>query len=167
MSSRFPFLSVLAVFALSSCLRDSNPSNFTTSPPTVQSLVGTYVPTVHTTELLKATGKYPASKSAITLKDDGGITIDNVPDWWLTSYGEAKGKFDSGSGKWTLDRNKGWWILMASFQTESGQFSSPVPRTGNVTAMLSLVGQKPPYTLQLTVSDPNADVTMQYEKQAE
>jgi hypothetical protein len=149
---------------LTSCFHDANPSDFTLGQPSVKDLVGTYAPTEHTTELLKATGKYPASNSSITLKDDGSIIIANVPDWWLTSFGEARGKFDNGTGTWTIDRNKKWWLLVASFPTATAQFSSSVPRSGHVTAMLSLVGQKPPYTLQLSVSDPNADVAMQYQK---
>ena len=158
------FLVVTLGLTLSSCMRDANPSNFTLGQPTVKALTGTYVPTEHTTELLKATGKYPISNSSITLGDDGSISIVNVPDWWLTSFGEAKGQFDNGRGTWTIDRSKSWWLLVASFPTETAKFSSSVPRSGHVTAMLSLVGQKPPYTLQLSVSDPNAEVTMQYQK---
>lgn len=157
-------LLVIVGLLLTSCFRDANPSDFTLGQPSVKDLVGTYTPTVHTTELLKATGKYPVQNSSITLKDDGTIIIANVPDWWLTSFGEAAGKFDNGSGTWTIDRNKKWWLLVASFPTATAQFSSSVPRSGHVTAMLSLVGQKPPYTLQLSVSDPNADVAMQYQK---
>jgi hypothetical protein len=164
MSFRISIFSVCTAVVLSSCLRESNPSNYTAAPPIVEALAGTYLPTEHTTELLKATGKYPSAKSSITLGDDGAISIENVPDWWLSSFGEAKGKFDNAKGKWVVDRSRSWYILMATFQTANSQFSTKVPPTGNVTAMISLVGQKPPYLLQLSVSDPNADVTMQYEK---
>ena len=149
------FLAAIGLL-LTSCFHDANPSDFTLGQPSVKDLVGTYKPTEHTTDLLKATGKYPSANSS--------ITISEVPDWWLTSFGEAKGKFDNGSGTWAVDKNKKWWLLVASFPTATAQFSSTVPRSGHVTAMLSLVGQKPPYVLQLSVSDPNADMSMQYER---
>jgi hypothetical protein len=165
MASRF--LVVAVSLLLSSCLRDANPMNYTSGQPPMKELFGTYVPTERTMELLKATGKYSISDSSIKLKDDGTISIVNVPDWWLTSFGEAKGKFDNGHGTWIIDKNKNWWLIVASFPTTTAQFSSSVPTSGHVTAMLSLVGQKSPYTLQLSVSDPNADVAMQYQKVGE
>ena len=157
-------LLTFCVLVLVGCNKVSNPSDYTVNPPKLEDLVGTYVPNQRTHELLKATGKYPNSDSSITLKADGSVLIANVPDWWLTSYNDAKGQFDSGKGDWSLDKNKGWWLLVVSFVTQQAHFSSPVPRTGNVTAMLSLVGQKPPYTLQMSITDPNAEVAMQYQK---
>jgi hypothetical protein len=166
-----PLLRITLAFAailLSSCLREANPSNFTTIAPEAQDLAGTYEPTEHTTELLKASGKYPAAKSSITLKTDGTVKIVNVPDWWLSSYGEAKGKFDNGTGAWSIDKNKNWWLVIANFPTTTASFTTTsVPAKGHVTAMLSLVGQTPPYKLQMNISDPNADLVMQYEKVAE
>lgn len=155
---------LLAALLLTACSRDANPSNYTVGQPKITELMGTYLPTDRTTELLKATGKYTSANSSITLGEDGTITIVNVPDWWLTSFGEAKGNFDNGKGTWTLDKNKNWWLIVASFPTATAQFSTSVPRSGHVTAMLSLVGQKPPYTLQMSIVDPNADVAMQYQK---
>ena len=156
---------LLAALMLSACQRDSNPADYTLNAPEAKDLAGTYLPTTHTTELLRATGKYPVSNSSITLKADGTVTIVNVPDWWLSSFGEAKGKFDNGTGSWTIDKNKNWWLVVASFPTTTAQFTtSAVPVQGHVTAMLSLVGQDAPYTLQLSISDPNADLVMQYEK---
>ncbi len=155
---------ILCALILSGCNKVSNPGNYTVNPPNLEDLVGTYVPNQRTHELLKATGKYPNSDSSITVNKNGSVTITNVPDWWLTSYSDAKGQFDSGDGSWTLDKNKAWWLLVVSFATQKGQFSSPVPRKGNVTAMLSLVGQKPPYILQMSITDPNAEVAMQYQR---
>lgn len=156
---------VSAALCLSGCLREANPSNYTTVNPEPQDLAGTYTPTEHTVELLRASGKYPTAKSSITLNSNGTINIVNVPDWWLSSFGEAKGKFDNGSGQWTIDKNKNWWLVLANFPTTTATFTtSSVPAQGHVTAMLSLVGQKPPYRLQMNISDPNADLVMQYER---
>jgi hypothetical protein len=157
-------LILLCALILSGCNKNSNPTNYTVGPPKLEDLLGTYVPTQRTHELLKSTGKYPNSDSSITLNKNGSVTISNVPDWWLTSYSDAKGQFDNGSGTWTLDKNKDWWLIVLSFTTQHGQFTTSVPGRGHITAMLSLVGQKPPYVLQLSITDPNADVAMQYQK---
>ena len=158
---------LISTLLLSACLREANPSNYTTVPPEAKDLAGTYEPTEHTVELLKASGKYPAAKSSITLKDDGTVNIVNVPDWWLSSFGEAKGKFDNGTGTWTIDKNRNWWLIVANLPTTTASFTtSSIPAKGHVTAMLSLVGQTPPFTLQMNISDPNADLIMQYQKVA-
>ena len=165
MSPLFRSVLLLSAFLLSACLREANPSNFTVVSPEPQDLTGTYTPTEHTIELLKASGKYPAAKSSITLGADGSVKIVNVPDWWLSSFGEARGKFDNGTGSWTIDKNKSWWLVVANFPTTTASFTTAsVPAQGHVTAMMSLVGQKPPFTLQMNISDPNADLVMQYEK---
>lgn len=158
-------LLLLGALLLSACLREANPSNFTATPPEPQDLAGTYVPTEHTVELLRASGKYPVAKSSITLNANGTVNIVNVPDWWLSSFMDAKGKFDNGIGQWTIDKNKSWWLVLANFPTTTASFTTrSVPAKGHVTAMLSLVGQKPPYTLQMNISDPNAELVMQYQK---
>lgn len=154
----------LCSLLLSGCMHEANPDDYTTGTPKIEDLVGTYVPDQHTTELLKATGKYPKAESSITLKENGQIEMVNVPDWWLTSFTETKGRFDSGTGKWTLDKPKNYCLLVVSFNTQSGQFSSSVTTRGNVTAMLSLVGQKPPFMLEMSIAEPNADVAMKYQK---
>jgi hypothetical protein len=164
MICRFPLLTVLLSIALTACSSKSNPQDYTTAQPNFDEMVGAYVPTTATLDLLKATGKYERSDSTITLKDDGTVEITDVPDWWLTSYTEAKGKFDNGKGKWGMDRNKGWWMVVMSFTTQNNSFSSPVPKQGNVTAMLSIIGQKAPYRLQLSIADPNAEIAMEFEK---
>lgn len=163
LSARLLF--VICSLLLSGCNKVSNPSNYTVGPPNFEDLVGTYVPNQRTHELLKSTGKYPNSDSSITLNKNGTITIANVPDWWLTSFSDAKGQFDNGNGSWTLDKNKEWWLIVVSLATQPGQFTTSVPGRGHITAMLSLVGQKPPYILQMSITDPNADVAMQYQKQ--
>ncbi len=152
------------IVLLSSCLRDANPGNYTLGSPKFEDLIGRYVPNQETLELLKATGKYAKSDSSITLKADGSVEFLNMPDWWLTTFRDAQGKFDSATGKWTVDRNRQFWIVVVSFATQSATVSSAVPKRGNVTAMLSLVGQKAPYSLQMSITDTNADVAMQYQK---
>lgn len=162
--ARLRLLLCLFPLLLGGCLRESNPGDYTTITPTIDDLVGTYVPDQRTAELLKATGKYPKAESSITLKDNGQIEMVNVPDWWLTSFTETKGRFDSGNGKWSLDKPKNYCLLVVSFNTQSGQFSGSVATRGNVTAMLSLVGQKAPFVLEMSIADPNADVAMKYQK---
>ena len=159
-------ISCLTTLFIAGCDTKSNPSNYTTSAPKFEELIGTYTPTPQTHDLLKPAGKYPNSDSAITLNEDGTVKMVNVPDWWLTSYTDAKGKFDSGEGKWTMDRNKGWWLIVVTFSTQNNNFTTSLPSKGTVTAMLSLIGQKAPYKLQLSITDPHAEVAMEYQKQA-
>jgi hypothetical protein len=146
-------------------MREPNPQNYTTIVPDLHDLAGTYRPDAKTTQLMTATGKYKSPNSEITLNSDGSININNVPDWWLTSFSDAQGTLDSGRGTWTIDKGRRWCQVVASFPTTEGRFTQPtVPREGHITAMLSLTGQRPPYGIQMTIMDPDAEVVMHYNR---
>jgi hypothetical protein len=96
------------------------------------------------------------------LSRDGTIVFTNVPDWWNTAFGESGGQFDSASGTWKLAlKQNQWWALRVTFPPES-PLASNGKRAVTFTTTVSLIGEKPPYTLHLTIGDPDEGNAMQF-----
>lgn len=157
------FLALLVVLLLAGCTKTSNRKNYTVSEPSKQDLAGTYLPTEGTVKLIVATGRYENKPASIILEADGGLKIANLPDCWLSPYGASRGLLDTGAGSWNLVRNQQWWVLMCSFPSLSNHAGTE-GKSGKVTAVFSLVGQKPPYTLETLISHPDAELIMHFEK---
>jgi len=108
-------------------------------------------------------GHYSTVAPSITLLGDGTIIITNIPDWWLTSFGKPQGGFDAGRGTWTIEKHQEWWALSVGFHDTEG-FSSINHNSGGLGTQMMLVGQKPPYSIYLTVGDPDEAKGMLFER---
>jgi hypothetical protein len=93
------------------------------------------------------------------LRADHTFEVKDVPDWFIT-YGDAGTKLVSGTGTWQLEQVHGWWQLGVEFRESTGQSVFRGPFAMN----FSLVGEKPPYLVHLTIGDPDAGNAMQFQK---
>lgn len=168
MSWRMPVMlhsTAVSLLFLAACAPQTHPRNYALTAPTTAALVGTYQPTAGTTTLIAAMGKYENRPSSITLHADGQMEITNLPDCWIEPYHRARGIFDSGNGTWTLVRQQQWYVLLCKFHALTPHDRSEEKR-GNLTAIIFLVGQQPPYTLETIVTHPDADLALRFEKAA-
>ena len=160
-------LTLLAVLALSGCQYDPHtreyPASETTPKPRVQDLSGTYFPTPEAQAFIKNQGHYPSAKTFIVLSRNGTFRFSNVPDCWHTESGDSHGKFDSGSGRWTIENYQEWWDVGLNFTNTTGFHSEKLPN--GLTTGIQLIGQKPPYRLHLTVGDPDGGKALDFERQ--
>jgi hypothetical protein len=157
-----PFIiSLLVIFA--GCQYDPYTSVYTTTQPNTNDVVGVYVADTNTLDLIAKEGHYSAVSPSITLLADGTIIITNIPDWWLTSFGEPRGGFDSGRGTWTIQKHQEWWALSVGFD-DTEAFSSRNHNPGGLGTQMMLIGEKPPYRIHLTVGDPDEGKGMQFER---
>ena len=164
MPSLLTYLGFIALL-LASCAPQPNPKNYALTAPIAADLAGTYHATESTKTLIAATGKYESKPAAITLHADGSLEIMNLPDCWIHPFDRALGLFDTGKGTWSIVRQQQWQVLMCKFPSLPNHATSGVDH-GNVTAMISLVGQQAPYTLESIISHPDADLAMRFEKTA-
>jgi hypothetical protein len=162
MSLSPPALGLIALL-LTCCTPSPNPRNYTMAEPSTQALQGSYQPTSVTETLIAATGKYEKKPASIVIGADGSIEITNLPDCWVLPYEQALGQFDTGKGSWSLVRQQQGWVLLCKFPSLPNHAARGTDH-GNVTAMISLVGQRPPYLLESIISHPDADLSMQFAK---
>jgi hypothetical protein len=147
---------------LSGCPRDPHSGGSTTAEPRREDLVGAWVPTPRTRRAVAEKGKYPPAETVVTLAADGSFRADNIPDWWNTSFGKPAGKFDSGSGKWSVERYQGSWRVELHFDS-TAEFHSAEPGPGLLKQAL-LVGVQPPYLLQFFIGGPDSGNAMNFER---
>src|ERR1051325_11230519 len=145
----FPLLLILA-----GCQRDPYTEVYSMKQPSTNDVVGVYAADTNTLALIAKEGHYSAASPAITLGGDGTIVITNIPDWWLTSFGEPQGGFDSGRGTWTIQKHQEWWGLSVGF-TDTTHFASLSHKPGGMRTEMMLIGEKPPYKIHLIVGDPD------------
>lgn len=155
--------SVLLLLILTGCQYDPYTDVYTTTQPKTNDVVGIYFPDTNTITLISKEGHYGQVSPSITLFSDGTIIITNIPDWWLTSFGEPQGGFDSGRGTWTIEKHQEWWALGVGF-TNTENFASLTNKPEGLGAEMMLVGEKPPYKIHLIVGDPDAGKGMQFER---
>jgi hypothetical protein len=154
---------------LSGCPHDPHSGGSTTAEPRREDLVGAWVPIAQTRRAVAEKGKYPPAETVVTLAADGSFRADNIPDWWNTSFGKPAGKFDSGSGKWSVRPQlhaspgpQGSWRVELHFDS-TAEFHSAEPGPGLLKQAL-LVGYQPPYLLQFFVGDPDSGNAMNFER---
>jgi len=155
-------LAFALLLAFAGCQFDPFTSVYTRSQPKPEDLVGVYVPDAATAHFVA--GLYPAADTSIVLSPDGTIVLQNVPDCWKTLFGTSDGGFDSGKGRWKLQRHQEWWVLGVEVSTEG--FSSREHAPIQLTTEMFLVGEKPPYKIHLTIGDPDAGRALHFERKA-
>lgn len=161
MPSSLPTFALIALL-LTSCAPSPNPRNYALTEPNPAALQGSYQPTPATETLIVATGKYENKPASIVIGADGSIEITNLPDCWILPYDQAIGQFDTGKGTCSLVRQQKWWVLMCKFPSLPNHAARGTDH-GNVTAMISLVGQRPPYVLECVIAHPDADLALRFE----
>ena len=152
---------LLCVICVSGCQFDPGGDSYTRKEPIPSSLVGAYVPTAATLTFIRTKGHYPTTQSTIELHKDGSFVLTNVPDWWQNRFGTPGGGFDSGLGQWSVVNLQGAWQIELTFDSTKDFSSSHNSPRGLVT-YISLIGEASPYTLHLTVGDPDMGDAMQY-----
>ena len=141
-----------------------NPS--TQKTPTLPAVVGTWrLDKAGCAEVLSAAN---ASKvPTIRLIEGGTCSAQDLPNWWNCVTRMLPGKKEygtawvliSGSGKWTLMKEQGSWVVRLQFPKLPG---SPHGQS----ALVDLHGQEPPYRLVVTVRDPDEGRFLIFEREA-
>jgi len=136
--------------------------NFAKDKPAIIDLSGKYTPTQATLKNIVDEGHYNVNNIFILLSPDGNFELKNMPDWWLTSFGQPQDCLISGQGNWKIEKQQEWWELKLDFLTGknlcveefSAGFTTSVPISGDAT----------PYSLWLYVGDPDSGHVMIFEK---
>ena len=135
---------------------DWKETNFTRSKPTIENIVGTWVPTPKTLTYIRQKGKYPEVKHELIIREDGTFVMRYMPDWWSDGFGESKKGFESGDGVWRLRKDNNIWdIWLIELEFPSGVRS------------VHLYRQKPPYLIFIRIGDPNSGEAMFFEQPVE
>jgi hypothetical protein len=151
-------------------------SHTTRTEPKRADLVGTYLPDEATRKLISEVGGYPPRTTNIQLDADGGVRITNIPDWWNLPANVQGTGFDTGSGTWKLRELQGHWDLRFSFSSmrdfDSDRWRAKAqnrpkghPDVGLSTGA-SLVGETPPYMIELVVRRHGVNEVMRFVKVA-
>ena len=140
-----PMLLLLALLALTSCSQD-----FARKQPNAEDLISEYIPTIDTLKRMKANG-YPLRDVSITLGRNGALSFRNVPDCWLTDFGNHNGRFDSGSGFWKLEQNYAVWSV--TFDIRSFTPDSAYRKGGLLFShCATITHNKPPHGLAIAIA---------------
>lgn len=125
--------------------------DMTRAKPEQSDLVGVWVPDKATLEYVRSKGGYDTGlETRLILEGGGELKVVNMPDWWNDGFGISHGKLQSEEGAWRLYQSSGskaWEISMA---LPSG------------TKFMSLLGQKPPYSIFLYIGDPDSGEVMTF-----
>jgi hypothetical protein len=158
-----PLIIFFGVILAMGCQYDPYTSVYTSQKPKPKDLIGIYHPDPNSMTVIAKEGHYPPVVPTITLLNDSTIVITNIPDWWLTSFGNPQGGFDSGKGTWEIQKHQNWWAVLVSFP-DTTQFASRKNAPGGLTTEMMLVGNNPPHKLHLTVGDPDGGRAMQFQR---
>jgi hypothetical protein len=126
---------------------------FTKTKPELMQLVGFYLPTPETWELINETGQYTIQEPSLTISADDTFEMTNMPDWWRTDFGKSLGGTDSGKGKWSLSSQNDWWQIELHFDITD--FNSDPSLSGDYVTYCEISGEQQPYSLWFYVGDPD------------
>ena len=141
-----------------------NTQNFAMAQPRIEDLNGKYVPTKETLKDIVDEGRYEveANHVFIRLLPNGNFDMQNMPDWWLTDYGQSQGCLIIGQGKWDLVEQRNRWELKFDFLSE-GHLCLKKYSSG-LTISVPIVGNSKPYALWFYVGHPDSGHTMIFQK---
>lgn len=112
------FLSLLPIvgcWALSDAMQTEL---FAKNKPEMKVMVGKWVPTPETVQLMREEGNYPKVDTSLELAKDGTFQLINMPDWCCTEHGVSERQVFRASGKWEVVQSQDRWFL--SLNSESG-----------------------------------------------
>lgn len=124
--------------------------------PAEQDIVGIWQLTQGSLESIQEDG-YVVSTHTIEIKADGSFTLTNLPDS-VWNFGEVGGKFESGSGTWSieLDPNRDWSIAL--------HFTKLNGKVDDFYTHFFLYGKEPPYRIYDYIGDPDSGRILSFEK---
>lgn len=138
--------------------------DFATVEPKIEDLNGKYVPTEETLKYIASQGGYDVNENRVFIRllPNGDFVMQDIPDWWLTDFGQPQGCLINGEGQWDVVQHQDWWELRFAFPPESNlcleKYSS------GLTISVPIVGDDKPYSLWFTVGDPDRGNAMIFQK---
>lgn len=138
--------------------------SFAEAKPKAEELNGKYVPTEKTVDYIIKEGHYEvkANHVFIRLLPNGNFDMQNMPDWWLTDFGQSQGCLITGQGEWDVVEQRKRWEL--SFEFPSGSNLCLKKHSGGLTISTPILGNKKPYSLLFYVGHPDNGDVMIFEK---
>lgn len=138
--------------------------NFATVQPKIEDLNGKYVPTEETLKYIVNEGRYEINENRVFIRllPNGDFVMQNMPDWWLTDFGQPQGCLINGEGDWDVVQHQDWWELRFDFQSGSNLCSEKY--SSGLTISVPIVGNIKPYSLWFYVGDPDSGHTMIFQK---
>ena len=151
---KMPIIFIMVVtWGLLACRSNYGAPGYTTVEPNKNDLVGTWVPNQGTLEDMKKRGGYDISTvTNLVLKRDGSLEIANMPDWWESPFGASQKTMASHSGSWDLYSDSPCWVVAIKYSDRA--------------SFLSLLGNEPPYKMEIILGDPDSGHSMIFIKQA-
>ena len=146
---------------LAGCRFDPFTAVYTRTQPKREDLIGKYVPDDATRTFLTRLRAYSGREPSILVSADGTLTMENIPDSWLTGFGEPVGGFDSGQARWTVRKHQDWWVIGVTYDS-AAHISARQHSIWSFGTKLFLIGEKPPYKIHLTVVDPDSGRGMDF-----
>jgi hypothetical protein len=144
------------------CWMYPDTSRFPTNPPLAIKLAGIYRPTKETVKSIQRDGGYADRDMSILLNTDGTFHFENIPDWWLTSFGKPAGGFDSGDGTWNVLKHQNWWALELRFKNTADFTSMKIGK--GLWTEANLIGREDLFDISLTVGDPDDGREMRFSR---
>src|ERR1051326_7678611 len=154
----------LVLLAMICVLPNLNTEHFVVAEPKIEDLNGKYVPTEETLKDIVNEGRYEIEENHVFIRllPNGNFDMQNLPDWWLTDYGQAQGCLITGQGKWNVVKQQDRWQLRFDFLSESHlclkKYSS------GLTISIPIVGNSKPYSLWFYVGHPDSGHIMVFQK---
>lgn len=137
----------LVVLLLSGCLRGVDFSPRPTNKPAINDLSGVWVPDKATLKDMRERGGYDITlQTKLILHANGNLELVNMPDWWESNFGESQRKLHSYSGTWEIAKSGEYWELAIDSSILYTRFG--------------LLGNKPPYTIEIGLGDPDSGDAM-------
>lgn len=145
---------IIVTLSFSSCRFNFYSQGCTAAEPNRSNLIGTWMPNHTTLKDMRERGGYDTSVSTkLVLMENGGLEIVNMPDWWEEPFGTSRKGMASYSGSWAIYSDQPCWSIAVKYS--------------NVATYLNLIGNKPPYQIEVILGDPDSGNEMIFVKQEE
>lgn len=143
----FRVLAIALMLLTVGCQYDPYASEFTKKYPNERELTGTY-----------HLDSDPSVR--IVLRPDKTLTYDKIPDSVFADDGKGSGKTYTGKGTWRILQQQDWWAVLA----EIDSYPPPKAPRGGYGMTVMIIGDDPPYTLHITLGDPDSGEALQFKK---
>lgn len=130
------------------------------SPPSLGDLPGSYQLSDASARFLQQEKHYPAIPHAeIRVNKDRTVAIVSMPDVYVDRRGEGSGGFVSGTGRWQVEQFEDDYGL--TLVIDPGGSMPPSVYDGS---SVRIVGERPPYRLQVVLGDPDTEESLTFER---
>jgi hypothetical protein len=165
MKRRFPIVLIVLVLLSMICIfLNWDTGYFAKAEPKLEDLNGKYVLTKESLEYIVKEGRYEvnANRVFVRLLPNGHFKMQNVPDWWLTDFGQSQGCLITGQGDWDVVKQLNRWKLKFEFLAGSGLCLKKY--FSGLTVSVPIVGDSTPYSLWFYVGNPDNGHVMIFKK---